>query len=581
MPELFARLRDVPLRTVVLVFLLVYGMLPLLVALGTGLRRERELVRTQQQINLTHRVEALSSGIAWDVETTRGRLDQLATTLAGVAQTGLGGARREAWTEAELDRVAIAGRLLFPRGRWTGREATWQAGDVPPAVEARSEEVLAAIESGAKPPQSFLELGDGTPAVLLSAVGEDPEGAPRVALTAVVPLDLRPEQAAVTSLLAADGGLLWSESLDESYRAALERSQLAEDFAKRPSVLVREIELASGERPLRAIAQVGPIRGLGWGLVVQHAEAVAFSALRDTVDSWLVSALLLLVLALVFAVGASQMVTRPIRNLARSSAEIAEGSYGARVGETGFSREVTDLAKSFNRMSAHIGESVDRLRRAAVENHELFLGSIRAMLAAIEAKEPYTRGHSERVAAFSQAIAREAGFDAEFQEQIWVAGLLHDVGKLGIDDRVLKKGNALTAEEYREIQRHPVVGAEIIEPIEQLAYSLPAIRWHHEKWNGKGYPDGLAGEAIPPMARIVAVADSFDAMTTQRVYQDAMSAQEAVAWISEQSDVLFESSVVRAFRRAIERGEIEPADPGESAEPVPLRAARGGERLYT
>ena len=156
------------------------------------------------------------------------------------------------------------------------------------------------------------------------------------------------------------------------------------------------------------------------------------------------------------------------------------------------------------------------------------------------------------------------------------------MGKLGIDDRILKKGNALTEEEFEEIKRHPIIGEEIMAPIEQLSYSLPAIRWHHEKWNGSGYPDGLRRAATPLMARIVCVADSFDAMTTQRVYQDAMSAQEAVGWIRQQNGVSFDAAVVEAFMSAYLKEEIRAADPsGPGLHPIPVVDTAVGDSVYT
>jgi HD-GYP domain-containing protein (c-di-GMP phosphodiesterase class II) len=156
------------------------------------------------------------------------------------------------------------------------------------------------------------------------------------------------------------------------------------------------------------------------------------------------------------------------------------------------------------------------------------------------------------------------------------------VGKIGIDDRILKKGNALTEEEFEAIKRHPIIGEEIMAPIEQLSYSLPAIRWHHEKWNGRGYPDGLRREAIPLPARIVSVADSFDAMTTQRVYQAPLSPPEAVAWIRQQNGVSFDAKVVEAFMKAYLGREIKPPDPAElRSRPSPRPTAAVGESVYT
>jgi HD-GYP domain-containing protein (c-di-GMP phosphodiesterase class II) len=569
----------------VLVFLLTYGAVPLLIGALANIRQNRTLVETQEQINLTHRVEALTGELAGDIDGARERLQQLGETLTSIPRSGLAQSTRREWLDEQL--LAFTARspeLLFARVALAEDGREFAPGAVPPDIEDRMATAIDRALASGEGSVDFLEIeSDRTPAAIVTEVTLRAGGSePTVSLSALVPLRIRPEGETTAFLVDTEGELLWSENPDEQYQQALRESTLVADFARHPSVFVSEYSLTGAQVEQRWIAQVSPIGDLGWGLVVQQPKAAAFGAARKLVNSTLVSALLMLVLALVFAVAASQLISRPIQRLAETSKEIAAGSFQGRVIESGFSREITDLAQSFNVMSGHVGESMERLRRAAVENHELFLGSIRAMLTAIEAKEPYTRGHSERVAAFSQAIARHLGTDAEFQEQIWVAGLLHDVGKLGIDDRILKKGNALTEEEFEEIKRHPIVGEEIIAPIEQLAYSLPAIRWHHEKWNGRGYPDGLRREAIPLMARIVAIADSFDAMTTQRIYQEAMSSQEAVAWIRQQNGVLFDSRVVEGFLSAYQKEEIKAAGPeAPPLQPVPLPVPAVGESVYT
>jgi HD-GYP domain-containing protein (c-di-GMP phosphodiesterase class II) len=255
-------------------------------------------------------------------------------------------------------------------------------------------------------------------------------------------------------------------------------------------------------------------------------------------------------------------VSRPIQELAATSKEIASGHFGKRVPvRAGSGLEIAALAESFNTMSEHVESQVRRLRRAAQVNRELFLSTLRVMLAAIEAKEPYTAGHSERVAAYSRSIARRLLLDdvslEGLKEEAWTAGLLHDIGKIGIEDRILNKGDILTREEFEEMKRHPVIGAEILAPVEALRPILPAIRYHHERWRGGGYPEGLAGEDIPLLARIVGIADTFDALTTQRVYQAPYSAEEALEIIRQLSGQGFDPRVADAFFLAYNSGEVE------------------------
>ena len=154
---------------------------------------------------------------------------------------------------------------------------------------------------------------------------------------------------------------------------------------------------------------------------------------------------------------------------------------------------------------------------------ELLFGIIRALTAAIDAKDPYTSGHSERVARIAVRIAEELRMPASKRSDLYVAGLLHDVGKIGIDDDVLKKAGPLTPEEYRRIQSHVEIGVTILKDLKKLHHILPGVRHHHESYDGTGYPDRLAGEAIPYEARILAVADSFDAMSSNRPYRKRLS----------------------------------------------------------
>jgi HD-GYP domain-containing protein (c-di-GMP phosphodiesterase class II) len=587
MPERLSTIRNLRLRNLVLVFLLTYGSLPLVIAALATVSQNRRLVETQEQISLTHRVEALSGALASRLESGRRRLAEIGTVLVSIPRREMSPAVRDRWVDDTLRAFAARNAdllytdvLLLDEGREFGPS------DVPAPIRAAMASAIdAALQSGVGSTRFFALAADREPAAIVTEVATRPgRREPAVILAGLVRLPFRPEGQTMTFLLDVRGDILWAEKPDAAYEQALHDSTLVEDFVRRPSVFVSEHWLEIGARKQRMIAQVSPIGDVGWGLVVQQPQSEAFGIARQVVNSTLISALLMLVLALVFAVGASQLFSRPIQRLASTSAEIAAGNFGGRVSETGFSRELGELARNFNVMSGHVEESIARLRRAAEENHLLFVGSIRALLAAVEAKEPYTRGHSERVAAYSQAIARHLELSPELQEQIWVAGLVHDVGKIGIDDRILKKGNALTEDEFDAIKRHPIIGEEIMAPIEQLSYSLPAIRWHHEKWNGRGYPDGLRREAIPLPARIVSVADSFDAMTTQRVYQEPLSPPEAVAWIRQQNGVSFDARVVEAFMRAYVAGEIKPPESSELERPRPaLRpaAAAVGESVYT
>ena len=156
------------------------------------------------------------------------------------------------------------------------------------------------------------------------------------------------------------------------------------------------------------------------------------------------------------------------------------------------------------------------------QQQEFLASVVLAMTSAIDAKDPYTCGHSDRVARFSVRLAKELGHDVDTLNRIYMGGLLHDIGKIGIDDAVLRKPGRLTDTEFEHIKMHPEFGYRILEDIKQLKYILPMVLHHHEQWNGKGYPHGLKGEETPALARIMAVADAYDAMTSDRPYRKGM-----------------------------------------------------------
>src|SRR5256886_9306323 len=201
-------------------------------------------------------------------------------------------------------------------------------------------------------------------------------------------------------------------------------------------------------------------------------------------------------------------------------------------------------------MTDQIEQFVGDLQRSANENHELFLGTVKALAAAIDGKDPYTRGHSERVSRFSVATAQGLGLTENEIERIRVSALLHDVGKISIDDRVLKKPAALDDDEFELMKTHPQKGFKIMSQIPAMKEFLPGMYMHHEMVNGEGYPQGLKGDEIPLMAKIVAVADTFDAMTTDRPYQQAMKFEAAIERIQSFVGTRYDPSVVSAFVEA-------------------------------
>jgi putative two-component system response regulator len=176
--------------------------------------------------------------------------------------------------------------------------------------------------------------------------------------------------------------------------------------------------------------------------------------------------------------------------------------------------------------------------------------SLTVLANAIEVRDHYTRKHVERVTAYTFAIAEQLEWSVSQMEQLRFGAILHDIGKIYISDGIIKKPGSLSPEEWEEIRQHPARGARLIQDIPYLATAIPIIRYHHERWDGKGYPEGLSGEAIPIGARIVSVADSFDAMTTERPYSPARPPQEAYEEILTRSGTQYDPKIVVAFQKA-------------------------------
>ena len=181
---------------------------------------------------------------------------------------------------------------------------------------------------------------------------------------------------------------------------------------------------------------------------------------------------------------------------------------------------------------------------------------VQALTAALDAKSSYTRGHSDRVAELSWSIAHELGFVDREAESARIAGHLHDIGKIGILDSIISKPGSLLPEEFAAMKRHTVIGASLVEQVAHLSVFAPSVRSHHERWDGSGYPDGLAGEAIPLEARIICIADSFDAMTSARSYREQLDARSAVDEIRRCSGTQFDPRLVDAFVHLFSAGEL-------------------------
>jgi putative nucleotidyltransferase with HDIG domain len=310
-------------------------------------------------------------------------------------------------------------------------------------------------------------------------------------------------------------------------------------------------------REVEMIGTYSTFPEVNWAVIAQRslkqarADAGVNELNRQALAFVSVVILAAILLGYFFAVG----ISRPIRGLAASTRAISRGEFHQRSAVRG-AAEISELAENFNKMAGDIEEYIERLKEAAEENRELFIGSIRMLAAAIDEKDPYTRGHSGRVAKYSTLIAQELGLTDQELDTLRISALLHDVGKIGVEDRVLKKPGALTPEEFTLMKQHTVKGANIMRPVSQLKEMLPGIELHHEHMDGRGYPYGLTGPQIPMMARIIGVADTLDAMTTNRPYQSAMNLDYALGKIKALAGSKFDTVVVNALDAAVTNGKL-------------------------
>ncbi len=248
-----------------------------------------------------------------------------------------------------------------------------------------------------------------------------------------------------------------------------------------------------------------------------------------------------LLAALIFSVASASSIVRPIAAVverlkdAEKTGELAEFRS-----EISTIFEIQGLTESFNRTAATIRESRENLTLAYVE-------FVQSLASALDARDPYTAGHSHRVSEMSQVVARSMLLPAETVERVRVGALLHDIGKIGVPDRLLRKPERLTPEEFAIVQLHPEIGRRILESVHGFGPYLPAVELHHENWDGSGYPHGQSGETTPIDARIIHVADAWDAMTTDRPYRPGMTHDAALRDISANAGTQFDPAVVRHF----------------------------------
>ncbi len=317
----------------------------------------------------------------------------------------------------------------------------------------------------------------------------------------------------------------------------------------------KEFSVSNGKNNVEMLGTYSPVTALDWAVVVQKPRREAYSGVYEMQRTARLLALLAVLLSIGVSIFAARRITNPLEVLTQSSRAIARGDFSQRV-HLRSRTEIGELAETFNSMSEELEHFIEDLKRAAEENRALFMGSIQMLAGAVDEKDPYTRGHSDRVTRYSLMIAKEMKLPADFMETLQISAQLHDVGKIGIEDHILKKPGALTAEEFEVMKTHTTKGANILRPVTQLAEMLPGIELHHEALDGRGYPYGLQGDQIPLLARVIAVGDTFDALTTNRPYQQAHAPEEALKIIQNLAGKRLDPVCVAALMAVYGRGEI-------------------------
>jgi putative nucleotidyltransferase with HDIG domain len=301
------------------------------------------------------------------------------------------------------------------------------------------------------------------------------------------------------------------------------------------------MSLGGEEYAIRTLMALGAVRIY----MLSSIDDVARGATRNALLALGTIALWAFVLAAFASLWLARTLTEPINRVSHTIATMtAARDFSRTVELTGKSRELDTLATSFN-------ELMGGLTAAEAETRAAYLGTIRALAAALDARDPYTAGHSERVSQTSVLIARQLMLPAAEVAIIRLGALLHDIGKIGLADEVLQKSEPLSADEYEQIKRHPALGARILRQVSFLEPHLPIVELHHERPDGHGYPFGLRGPDIPMAARIVHVADAYDAMTSARAYRPARPPAAAMAELHLYAGTQFDPDCVRALHEAL------------------------------
>jgi HD-GYP domain-containing protein (c-di-GMP phosphodiesterase class II) len=578
-----------------LLLLLTVGVVPLLWTSRQLVSESRQMLEDDQKQLQFDKARALSQQVGEYLASIRGRVHTIAKTLEMDTDTsGIAFATRLArmldakalvrFTEEDSPIYYIG--VVDPSGR--GPSAGQDFYDT--TIRTYMEESFAqALQGNSVVSNPVMWKVAKEPMVVVAEPvrhGDDVQGVV-VAVASLGPLwkmakDLA-EGASVEVYIVDRRGQLVAHSDPQRLEGTLDLSglEIVKDFIASGGAISssREFQIPVAGAPPRQM--LGSYRKVpddsGLGIIVQVDLDKAYHAVDQMrrQSTFLVAGVT--VLAVLVGVWFAGQISQPIRQLARGARQLATGDYATRVSVSA-RNEVGELADAFNLMGEDIQKAMVEIQKQSETNKELFMGSIKMLANAIDEKDPYTRGHSERVAYYSMVIAKHLGMSEEEVEKVYLSGIIHDVGKIGIEDKILRKPAALTDEEYEIMKQHPTKGAHILDAVPVLKAMAGAGLQHHENIDGSGYPDKLKGDEIPLLGRIVSVADAFDAMTTDRPYSKAMTFEASLARLRFLAGKKFDPDCVTAMEKAGAAGDLSTAKARRASvesrkQPAPAEAA--------
>lgn len=565
----------IPILYLILIVLIAVGVVPLYFYATKMVDRNRETLGSNEKLLQNNVTTTLAQSIAQREKDIGSTLSSLAFSIRVTSGGNLSGKNVEgADVKALLQNYIEDPDSIVPYARLVNTEnlLMLKLGTIEPDtfLEKELDRGLAAAHDGREYNGEPLSMGSGKQARTVMVVAKPVLNEQRNylgSLELVIDLqylvrqlqEAKNNQNLDTFVVDRSGRLVASSSPRYATGQDMNANDLVKNFVEQkgkvPVAVTMDYTLQEGKNRIPMLGTYYPVTGLGWAVVAQKTQEEAYIDITDMRRDAIRAALIAIAFSIFVGIWAARRLTTPLHVLTESSRTIAGGDFSHRVNLKSRT-EFGELAQTFNTMSDDLEQFVDELKKAAQENRTLFLNAIQMLAGAVDEKDPYTRGHSDRVTRYSVLIATEMGLKEEDVEKIRVSAQLHDVGKIGIEDRILKKPGALTPEEFEIMKTHTTKGAAILRPVEALRDMLPGIELHHESLDGRGYPYGLKGEQIPLMPRIIMVADTFDAMTTNRPYQAAMDPEYVIRIINSLAATKFDPTVVAAMTKVFETGKL-------------------------